>query len=105
MAKRLNRRQFLKKSFIGSAAAASVLSLEEKILLAAGEKEPGQAPNRQEKVKDFPVGKIGKVTISRLICGGNLTNGYAHSRDLIYVSDLLKHYFTDEKVIETYEIC
>ncbi|MGB2810120.1 MAG: hypothetical protein WBC22_20435, partial [Sedimentisphaerales bacterium] len=37
-------------------------------------------------------------------CGGNLTNGYAHSRDLTYVSDLLKHYFTDEKVMETYEI-
>jgi hypothetical protein len=105
MAKQLNRRQFLTKSLVSSAAAASVLSLEEKILLAAGEKNPEQAPSRQGQVKDFPVGKIGKVTISRLICGGNLTNGYAHSRDLTYVSDLLKHYFTDEKVIETYQIC
>ncbi|NIP23926.1 MAG: twin-arginine translocation signal domain-containing protein, partial [Phycisphaerae bacterium] len=34
----LNRRDFLKKSIIGSAAAASALSLEEKTLLAAAKK-------------------------------------------------------------------
>jgi hypothetical protein len=101
----VNRREFLKKSIVGSAAAASLLSLEEKILLAqgqGGEKSDGPAAESGRKV---PMGKIGKVTISRLICGGNLTNGYAHSRDLVYVSDLLRHYFTDEKVMETYEIC
>ncbi|MCX7818560.1 MAG: hypothetical protein N2652_05030 [Kiritimatiellae bacterium] len=43
--------------------------------------------------------------MSRLICGGNLISGYAHSRDLIYVSRLLKAYFTDEKVMETWAIC
>ena len=42
----------------------------------------------------LPTGMIGKVKISRLICGGNLITGYAHSRDLIYVSPLLKAYFT-----------
>jgi hypothetical protein len=101
MAKHLNRRDFLKKSIVGSAAAASVLSLEEKTLLAAAKKPAKQTG---DAVKGMPTGKIGNVKISRLICGGNLTNGYAHSRDLIYVSDLLKHYFTDEKVMETYEI-
>ena len=40
-----------------------------------------------------------------MICGGNLISGFAHSRDLTYVSSLLKHYFTDEKVIETLQIC
>jgi hypothetical protein len=34
-----------------------------------------------------------------------LIGGFAHSRDLIYVSSLLKQYFTDEKIIETLEIC
>lgn len=101
MQKYLNRRQFLKKSLITSAAVTSALSLEEKALLAAA-KKPAKPP--ADSVKGLPAGKIGKVKISRLICGGNLTNGYAHSRDLIYVSELLKHYFTDEKVIETYEI-
>ena len=100
MTKHLNRRDFLKKSIIGS-VAASALSLEEKTLLAAAKKP---AAPTADAVKGMPTGKIGNVKISRLICGGNLTNGYAHSRDLTYVSDLLKHYFTDEKVMETYEI-
>ena len=100
MRKSINRRQFLKKSLITSAAVTSALSLEEKALLAAA-KKPAKAP--ADSVKGLPAGRIGKVKISRLICGGNLTNGYAHSRDLIYVSSLLKHYFTDEKIIETYE--
>ena len=43
--------------------------------------------------------------MSRLICGGNLISGFAHSRDLIYVSRLLKEYFTDEKVFQTLSIC
>ena len=55
--------------------------------------------------KGLPAGRIGKVKISRIICGGNLIGGYAHSRDLTYVSSLLKHYFTDEKIIETLQIC
>jgi hypothetical protein len=103
MQKPLNRRQFLKKSLVGSAAVAAVLSREEKILMAASGEKPAGAP--ADSVKGLPAGKIGNVKISRVICGGNLTNGYAHSRDLIYVSDLLKKYFTDEKVIETYQIC
>ncbi len=37
--------------------------------------------------------------------GGNLISGFAHSRDLIYVSTWLKKYFTDEKVIETLWLC
>lgn len=52
-----------------------------------------------------PTGKINDVTLSRLIIGGNLISGFAHSRDLIYVSSWLKKYFTDEKVIETLWLC
>ena len=55
--------------------------------------------------KGMPMGKIGNLTISRIFCGGNLISGFAHARDLIYVSSLLKSYFTDEKVMETFEIC
>jgi len=40
-----------------------------------------------------------------VICGGNLISGFAHSRDLIYVSPLLQHYFTDEKIMETWARC
>ena len=40
-----------------------------------------------------------------MICGGNLVSGFAHSRDLIYVSRWLKQYFTDEKILETFALC
>ena len=56
-------------------------------------------------IKGLPIGKIGNVEISRMFTGGNLISGFAHSRDLIYVSPLLKNYFTDDKVMETFEIC
>ncbi len=101
MSKNLNRREFFKKSLITSAVVTSALSFEEKTLLAQM-KKPAKLP--ADSVKGLPAGRIGQVKISRLICGGNLINGYAHSRDLTYVSELLRHYFTDEKVIETWEI-
>lgn len=101
MSKNLNRREFFKKSLLTSAVVTSALSLEEKALLAAM-KKPAKLP--ADSVKGLPMGRIGKLKISRIICGGNLINGYAHSRDLIYVSELLGHYFTDEKVIETWQI-
>jgi len=51
-----------------------------------------------------PKGKIGDLEISRLIAGGNLIGGWAHSRDLIYVSKLIKAYHHDQKVFETLKI-
>jgi uncharacterized membrane protein YphA (DoxX/SURF4 family) len=56
----------------------------------------------KEKV---PTGKIGNLVVSRLICGGNLIVGYAHARDLLYVSSLLQKYFTQEKIWETLRLC
>ena len=58
-----------------------------------------------EDSNGLPAGAIGKLRISRLICGGNLINGFAHARDMIYVSSLLRHYFTDEKIMETWQLC
>ena len=81
-----------------------VTSLEEYALAAQAPlpAPPGIGP---AVLGTLPMGKIGKVKISRLICGGNLISGYAHSRDLIYVSPLLKHYFTEDKVMETWSLC
>ncbi len=95
------RRAFLKNSAIVAGAGLSV-SFEEQALLAQ-EQQPSTAPNTT--MNDFPVGKLGDMQISRVICGGNLISGFAHSRDLIYVSPLLKQYFTDEKVCDTLEKC
>ncbi len=49
----------------------------------------------------LPKGKIGEHEISRLVMGGNLIGGWAHSRDLIYVPSLFKAYNTEKKVYET----
>jgi hypothetical protein len=103
MSQQLDRRAFLKNSMLGTAALTAGLSLEEQALLAAT--KDASSVSRGPAVNGLQAGKIGDVTISRLICGGNLIGGYAHSRDLIYVSSLLKQYFTDEKIIETLELC
>jgi len=51
-----------------------------------------------------PKGKIGNLELSRLIMGGNLIGGWAHTRDLIYTSKLVKAYHTDERVIMTLQL-
>ena len=92
----MNRRTFLKAvPAVTAVAAASTCGLEVKTLSAAQKTTAGLLPLR----------KIGNVAVSRLIVGGNPFSGNAHSRDLPYVSSLMKRYFTDEKCVETLHIC
>jgi hypothetical protein len=93
----MRRRSFIK--------AAGVLAFGfEEVALAAQEQGGAPATAEASPAKPMPMGQICDVKISRLICGGNLISGFAHSRDLIYVSPLLKRYFTDDKVMETFQI-
>lgn len=109
--KNVNRRGFLKKSIAASAGVTLGLrSFEEQNLLAKmseGSKDKsagaGQNSSSPAGVK-LPFGKIKNLSISRIFCGGNLIGGWAHSRDLMYVSALVKAYHTDEKVFETLEL-
>ncbi len=107
--KNVDRRDFLKKSIAASAGASLGLrSFEEQNLLARMEdrsdsSKPGKAKSSSGANK-LPLGKIKDLEISRIICGGNLIGGWAHSRDLMYVSTLVKAYHTDEKVFETLEL-
>jgi len=104
MARSMDRRRFLKTSVAASTGAALTFGFEEKALLAQAEKK--DAPSTvAPSGKSMPKGKIGNVQVSRLICGGNLISGFSHSRDLLYISSVLQHYFTDEKVFETFKIC
>jgi hypothetical protein len=103
MSSTVSRRDFLAHSLAASAAVPAVMSLEERHLLAREPQAPGDDRPFVQSQRWF--GQIGKVKISRLICGGNLISGYAHSRDLIYVSDLLRHYFSDDRVMDTWGIC
>ncbi len=47
---------------------------------------------------------IGGIDFSRLMLGGNLMGGWAHARDLIYMSDLVKQYHNDEKIFSTFKL-
>jgi hypothetical protein len=119
MARDGSRRRFLKQSAAGALAAAGITSMEEYALASRGATADGPAASAPTAASDaspalpvapnskgtLPAGRIGDVTISRIICGGNLIGGYAHSRDLIYVSELLKSYFTAEKIMETWARC
>lgn len=51
-----------------------------------------------------PHARIGNLEVSRLILGGNLIGGWAHARDLIYVSALVKAYHHKWKVFETFRL-
>jgi uncharacterized membrane protein YphA (DoxX/SURF4 family) len=50
---------------------------------------------------ELPKGKLGDHEISKLILGGNLLGGWAHSRDLLYVPSLFRAYNTEKKIFET----
>lgn len=87
-------------------------SLEEKKLMEAGNTDALSSATLKtfqfSKLEDLkgtlPKGRIGDLEISRLFLGGNLIGGWAHARDLIYVSKLVKSYHSDEKVIHTMQL-
>jgi len=100
MSHKMTRRGLIAGSIVG---AAGIMGLEERILLAA--MQDGNDPNATKpppaNAAQIPTGKLGNLTISRMILGGNLIGGWAHARDLIYVSKLFKAYNTEEKVFQT----
>lgn len=49
-------------------------------------------------------GRIGNLKLSRMFLGGNLIGGWAHARDLLYADQLVKAYFTDDRVFRTFQI-
>jgi len=44
------------------------------------------------------------MELSRMILGGNVIGGWAHARDLLYASKLVKAYHTDERVMMTLQL-
>ena len=99
MSHEITRRVFVKESAIASAGA----------LLGTALSAPSHADQPSAPAGDNPLvapgptwtGKIGKLELSRLMLGGNLLTGFAHARDLRYVSQLMCHYNTDAKITET----
>lgn len=109
---RTDRRCFLARGVLAAAGVGAVhASIEENILMAAqaeGAAKTAQPPKGEVKTSippgSLPCGKIRNVSLSRLLIGGNLIGGWAHSRDLMYASKLFKSYNTEAKVFETLEL-
>src|SRR5210317_223712 len=110
MADKTDRRCFLARGVMGVAGlGAACGSAEENILSAAIDDGSAQSNQTPKPTTDIPAGalatgKICDVSLSRLLIGGNLIGGWAHSRDLMYASKLFTSYNTEAKVFETLEL-
>ncbi|MBN2136707.1 MAG: twin-arginine translocation signal domain-containing protein [Sedimentisphaerales bacterium] len=96
MSSGVNRRSFMKRSLVASAAGAMALNSAE----GAGTDSSVTKVKISSKAT-LPQGKIGDLKVSRMLLGGNLLTHYTHSRDLRYVYNLTAHYNTEEKIHET----
>ncbi|MDR0869974.1 MAG: hypothetical protein LBN39_04195 [Planctomycetaceae bacterium] len=121
------RRKLFGKILAGGAAFAAgttILSTEEQVLaekLAEEAKKNGakdvevdalsgasRTHTNWGKLSDLkkPMTKatIKGIDFSRMMIGGNLIGGWAHARDLLYASDLVKAYHTREKIVATFKM-
>jgi len=101
----IDRRHFLKGAVVSASVATAAFGLEEQILMTHLGQTGETSSLPDTLLTPMPQGKIKNLSVSRLICGGNLIGGWAHSRDLIYVSQLFKSYNTDDKILETLHLC
>jgi hypothetical protein len=102
MQKQISRRGFVKTSVIASAAVPLGLSSATR----SGAQTPATpaVSTATPPQEALPKGKMGGQEFSRLIMGGNLFGGWSHSRELTYVSTLMRRYNTDAKIRETLEL-
>jgi hypothetical protein len=107
MGRRMDRRRFLRGTLVG-AATAGFVSLEEQRLrqaLADGTAGGTDGATKAPAAGALPTGRIGKLTVSRLLAGGNLLSGWCHQRDLLFVAKLAQAYLTEAKQFDTLAQC
>jgi hypothetical protein len=95
MKQNISRRGFVKSSLLASAAIP--LGMQS----PAASSEPGSLPSVMRE--SLPAGRIAGQEFSRLMMGGNLIGGWAHARELPYVSTLMRRYNTPARIRETLE--
>ena len=86
-----SRRTFIKGALLTSAATT----------LARGAQGQDEVAPPMTAAEPLPMGKIGDLSVSRLLLGGNLLTHFTHSRDLKYVYSLAAAYNTEAKILET----
>jgi len=96
MTPHIDRRAFLKGSLL--AAAGGALGAAPAARAADHAAPPPAGPPAGA---GCPQGRLGKLSLSRLILGSNLITFYIHYRDLEYINDLARHYNTAAKILET----
>jgi hypothetical protein len=99
MSEKMNRRSFVKTTALGASAASAA-----GMATFAGNVYGNDRFPALQKKREIPMGKIGNLTISRMLLGGNQLTHYTHSRDLRYVYNLAAHYNTPEKIHQTMRI-
>ena len=113
MKRQISRRGFVKSSLMVTAAVPLGMGCQTKPAFQRVDSvsqppprkslTPVSAPVAASSEK-MPTGKLKGQEFSRLFLGGNLIGGWSHSRDLSYVSALMRHYNTDAKIRETLEV-
>lgn len=103
MQKNLPSQAVTRRSFLTHAAAvtAGAAAIPYRGVSAEGPDPLNVVPGSKGRL---PNGRLGKLTVSRLISGGNLISGWAHSRDLHYVPSLMRAYNTQEKLLDTLQV-
>lgn len=92
---RITRRDFVKSSLLASAI----------VPLGISDNSSAQEQNTVTSSSEaMPMGQIRGQAFSRLMMGGNLIGGWAHSRDLTYVGTLARRYNTEARIRETLEL-
>jgi len=91
---------------VGSLAAARELWLsnEERDLVDAftgASRKPFTFQTLDQLESKVPSAMLGGKEVSRIILGGNIICGFAHARDLIYVSELVRAYHSPQKIYES----
>jgi hypothetical protein len=102
-----NRRRELIKGLAGIPFLAISARAFGKARADSGSDDPSRDMNRvmSNRLNDLegklPEGKIGNLTVSRMMLGCNLIGGWSHARDLLYTDTLFKTYHSENKIIET----
>jgi len=97
----ISRRSFVKASLMASAALPLGVDVQHAAAAQAG---ADAASASSKSPEPLPTGRLGGLQFSRLMMGGNLIAGWSHSRDLTYVSTLMRRYNSPSKIRETLEL-
>ncbi len=104
MPDRPNRRDFLKGSALAALGGVVARSTAGQANSVSPAGNPALALPPESHL-GLPVGKLGNLRVTRLFLGCNQVSGYAHSRDLNYVNRLMNEYQTNERVLNTWQLC